>query len=142
MTITPYLSFEGRCEEAINFYKQTLGAEVEMLMRFKDSPEQPSAEVCAGGEAKFGPNNVMHAALRIGTSTLFCTDGETKGKPNFEGIALSLALPNPAATQKAFDALAQGGKVMMPLTKTFFAAAFGMVVDPIGVTWMLIAENA
>jgi PhnB protein len=133
MKIQPYLCFDGRCEEAIEFYKKALGAEVPMLMRFKDSPE-PGA--CGGG-----PDKVMHAEIRIGDSTIFASDGRCEGKMKFEGISLSLSLANEAQVDRAFAALSEGGQVQMPLDKTFFARRFGMVADRFGVSWMVIVEK-
>jgi PhnB protein len=131
MQVQPYLNFDGRCEEAIEFYRQALGAEVTALMRFKDSP-QP----CEPGMAPPG-DKVMHASFRIGDSTLMASDGYCGGRPGFQGISLSLTLPNDATAQRVFTALAEGGKVEMPLSKTFFASQFGVVADRFGVSWMI-----
>jgi len=134
--IEPYLFFEGRCEEAIDFYKRTLGAQVDMLMRFKESPEPPPPGcVPAGSE-----NKVMHASLNIGGKSVMMADGRCSGKPNFDGFALSLSVPSETEAEKKFTALTDGGQVMMPLTKTFFAKSFGMVNDRFGVHWMVIAH--
>ncbi|HEY1789671.1 MAG TPA: VOC family protein [Verrucomicrobiae bacterium] len=134
--IEPYLFFEGRCEEAIEFYKRTLGAEVNMLMRFKDSPEPPPPGcVPAGSE-----NKVMHASLRIGSKSVMMADGRCSGKLNFDGFALSLSLATEAEADQKFAALADGGQVMMPLGKTFFARRFGMLNDRFGVHWMVIVH--
>jgi PhnB protein len=131
--IQPYLFFEGRCEEAIEFYKKALGAKVGMLMRYKDSPEAPPPG-CAPADS----NKVMHAQFQIGETVIMASDGRATGKPNFEGFGLSLSLPTPAEVDKAFGALADGGKVEMPLAKTFFSARFGMVADKFGVLWMVL----
>jgi len=134
MHIQPYLFFDGRCEEAIEFYKQAVGAKVEMLMRFKDSPEpQPPGMIPPGSE-----NKVMHASMRIGETTVNASDGECNGKPSFEGFALSLDAANEAEADKLFAALSEGGQVKLPLTKTFFSPRFGMVADRFGITWMVI----
>lgn len=137
MTINPYLSFEGRCEEAIEFYKKAIGAEVNMLMRFKDMPTNscPEGSVPPGTE-----NKVMHAEVRIGDSTIFVSDGRCKGETKFNGTSLSLSAADDAQASRAFNALAQGGTVTMPLGKTFFASSFGMVNDRFGVPWMVIAR--
>lgn len=133
--IQPYLFFEGRCEEAIEFYKRALGAEVNLLMRFKDSPQPPpSGSIPAGSE-----NKVMHAQIRIGETVVMMGDSRCLGQPKFEGFALSLSLPTAAGVDKAFNALADGGQVRMLLAKTFFSARFGMVVDRFGVFWMVLA---
>lgn len=135
MQVQPYLDFSGRCQEAIDFYKRAIGAEVTMLMHFKDCPE-PSAVT---------PENkdkVMHAALKIGDSTVFASDGRCGGTTNFHGIALALDAKDAADAKRLFGALAEGGQVNMPLTKTFFSPAFGMLADRFGVGWMVIAPQA
>lgn len=131
MNVQPYLSFEGRCDEAIEFYKKSIGAEVEMLMRFKEAPDQ---SMVSPGSA----DKVMHAALRAGDATLLMSDGRCTGNPNFHGIALALSVANDAEAERLFDALADGGKVNMPLAKTFFSSSFGMVADKFGVGWMVL----
>ena len=135
MQVQPYLFFEGRCEEAVNFYVKALGAKVEMLMRYKDSPEPPQPGcVPAGAE-----NKVMHAAMHIGSTTVMASDGRCSGKSNFQGFSLSLDAKEAAGGERMFNALAQGGQVQMPLAETFFAKSFGMVADKFGVGWMIIA---
>lgn len=130
--IEPYLFFGGRCEEALEFYRTTLGAKVEMLMRFKESPEpMPPGSIPAGFE-----NKVMHASFRIGGSRLMASDGNGEAA-KFEGFSLSLALPTEAETDRAFAALAQGGQVEMPLAKTFWSPKFGMLTDRFGIGWMV-----
>lgn len=129
--VQPYLFFDGRCDEALEFYRQALGAEVEMLMRLKDSPEPAG---CPGAS----PNKVMHASVRIGETTLMASDGRCEGKPSFQGFALSLSVPTEAEADRRFAALTKGGQVQMPLSKTFFSPRFGMVTDRFGVTWMVI----
>jgi PhnB protein len=131
MVIQPYLFFEGRCEEAIEHYKKALGAEVTMLMRYKESPEP--AQVPPGAD-----NKVMHAAMRIGETTVMASDGNCNGKPGFQGVSLTITAPDVARADKLFAALADGGQVQMPLSKTFFAPRFGMVADRFGVSWMII----
>jgi len=134
MQVQPYLFFDGRCEEALEFYRRALRAEVTMLMRFKDSPEpQPPGMIPPGSE-----NKVMHASMRIGETTVNASDGECGGKPSFEGFALSLDAANEAEADKLFAALSEGGQVKLPLTKTFFSPRFGMVADRFGITWMVI----
>jgi len=136
MQIQPYLFFDGRCDEAIEFYRTALGAEVGRLMRFKDSPEPPSAGMCAPGSE----NKVMHASFRIGDTTVMASDGRNTGKPNFQGFSLSLDVKDAAEGQRLFAALADGGQIQMPLTKTFFSPLFGMVADRFGVSWMIIVQ--
>jgi PhnB protein len=129
--VQPYLFFDGRCEEAVEFYKGALGAEVTMLMRFKDNPE-PQANP-TGAEDK-----VMHTSFRIGDTTVMASDGRCQGRPSFQGFALSLTALNDAEAERLFAALAEGGQVQMPLAKTFFSSRFGMVADRFGVPWMIV----
>jgi PhnB protein len=133
MQVQPYLFFDGRCEEAIEFYKRALGAEVTMLMRYKDGPEPAQPGMIPPG----AENKVMHASLKIGDSVVMASDGHCLGKPNFEGFSLSVSVSNDAEAERRFAALADGGQVRMPLAKTFFASRFGMVADRFGVGWMI-----
>jgi PhnB protein len=134
MQVQPYLFFDGRCEEAIEFYRKALGAQVEMMMRFKDSPEPcPEGMLPPGSE-----NKVMHASLQIGGTMVMASDGHAKGAPSFQGFSLSLDASDDADAKRLFDALSDGGQVQMPLGKTFFASSFGMVADKFGVSWMVI----
>jgi len=128
--VQPYLFFDGRCEEAINFYRKAVGAEVQMLMRYKESPDQ---NMCAPGSG----DKVMHASFRVGDSTVLASDGRCEGKQKFEGFSLSLTARDDAQAEKLFAALGDGGKVQMPLTKTFFSSRFGMLADRFGVSWMV-----
>jgi PhnB protein len=133
MQVQPYLFFDGRCEEAIDFYRAKLGAEVTMLMRFKDSPEPHQPGMIPPG----AENKVMHANFRIGDTAVLASDGRCLGKPNFQGFALSLTAPTDADAERLFAALGEGGQVQMPLAKTFFSSRFGMVADRFGVLWMV-----
>ncbi|MGH8746323.1 MAG: VOC family protein [Burkholderiales bacterium] len=137
MQIQPYLFFEGRCEEAIEFYKKALGAEVQMLMRIKDSPEAPPPGMHPPGSE----NKVMHASLRLGEAVLMASDGSCSGKPSFQGITLSLDAKDATQAKRMFDALSEGGEVRMPLGKTFFSPCFGMLADRFGVGWMIIVPQ-
>jgi PhnB protein len=137
MTIQPYLFFDGRCEEAIEFYRTALGAEVQMLMRFKDNPDLQPGSTPPGGE-----NKVMHARLRVGDSVVLVSDGRCGGKPTFDGFSLSLTPKTGADAERLFAALADGGQVQMPLTRTFFATHFGMLADRFGVNWMIYVAPA
>ena len=130
MEIQPYLYFNGRCEEAVEFYRRVLGAKVEMLMHFGESPEPPEPGRLPPGMDK----KVMHAAIRIGDSMVLMTDGPT-AEPGFRGFSLSLSLADAAAVERIFTGLADGGAVRMPLEKTFFAPRFGMLTDRFGVGW-------
>ena len=134
MQVQPYLFFDGRAEEAAEFYRRALGAEVTMLMRFKASPDPAGCP--AGSEEK-----VMHMSLQIGKTQVLASDGHCTGKPNFQGFGLTMAVDSEAEADRVFAALGDGGKVQMPLAKTFFSPRFGMVADRFGVMWMVIAEG-
>jgi len=129
--IQPYLFFEGRCEEALDFYRKTIGAEVTALMRVKDSPD-PSMAMPGGS-----PDKIVHATFKVGDTMVMASDGRNQGRPQFQGFALSLTVPNEAEAKRLFAALSDGGQEHMPLTKTFFSASFGMVADRFGVPWMV-----
>ena len=131
MHVQSYLFFDGRCDEAIEFYKKTLGAKVDMLMRFKDGPDQ---SMCKPGDE----NKVMHASLTIGETRVMVSDGRNAGKPEFKGFALSVNAKNEADADRLFNGLSAGGNVMMPLGKTFFSPRFGMLADRFGVHWMVM----
>jgi PhnB protein len=131
--LQPYLYFDGRCEEALQFYHRALGAEIHMVMRFKDSPEPPQPGSCAPGS----DDKLMHATFRVGATTVMASDGHCTGKPAFEGFSLSLTVPTEAQAGRLFAALAEGGQVRMPLARTFFSPCFGMVTDRFGVSWMI-----
>lgn len=133
--VQPYLFFDGRCEEALDFYRTALGAEVTMLLHYKDSPEPPPPGCEAPGD------KVMHANFHIGATQVMASDGRCEGKPNFQGFALSLSAPDAAEANRRFAALADGGRVEMPLGRTFFSPCFGMVVDRFGVFWMVIVPQ-
>lgn len=137
MQIQPYLFFDGRCEEAIDFYRKAIGAEVTQLMRFKDSPEPPRPGMCPPGSA----NKVMHASFRVGNTTVMASDGRCEGHPNFQGFSLSLMVANDAEADRLFGSLAEGGQVQMPLEKTFWTSRFGMVADRFGVSWMIFVAH-
>lgn len=137
MTIRPYLFFDGRAEEAIAFYREVLGAEVLMLMRFKESPEPPpSGAAVPGSEDK-----VMHASLKIGDAELMLSDGNCGGQPDFRGMSLALSAKDVAEARRLFAALGEGGRVQMPFEPTFFSPGFGVVADRFGVSWMVITES-
>jgi len=135
MQVQPYLMFEGRCEEAHEFYKRALGAEVIALKRYSENPEG-----CATGQPLPPPDKVMHSALRIGDTVVFASDGMCSGKPSFQGFTLSITAASDAEAARLFDSLGSGGgQVQMPIGKTFFASSFGMVADKFGVSWMVLA---
>jgi len=131
--VQPYLFFNGRCEEAIEFYRRALDAEVNLLMRFKDSPEPPGAGMVPPGSE----NKVMHANLRIAGTTVLVSDGRCDGVQKFDGFALTLTVTDEATADRYFSALADGGTVNMPMAKTFFSPRFGMLDDRFGVHWMV-----
>ena len=135
MQIQPYLFLDGRAEEAIEFYKRVLGAKIEALMRFDEAPEQPPPGMIPPGSEK----KVMHASIKIGEATVMISDGQVSGKPNFQGFSLTIVARDNAEADRLFSALSDGGKVTMPIGKTFFAERFGMVSDRFGVPWMVIA---
>jgi len=137
MHVQPYLFFDGRCEEALAFYRQALGAEVTMLMRFKDGPVPPEPGACAPGSE----DKVMHTSFRIGDTTVMASDGRCAGQPSFQGFSLSLTVPSEAEAERLFAALGDGGQVQMPLAKTFFSPRFGMVADRFGVSWMILVKS-
>jgi len=132
VVIQPYLTFGGRCEEALEFYKKALGAEVEMVMRFNESPEPaPEGMLAAGFE-----NKIMHASFKVAGAVIMASDG-CNADSKFDGFSLSLAVKTEAEADKYFNGLADGGKVNMPLGKTFWSPRFGMVEDRFGINWMV-----
>ena len=133
MQVEAYLFFEGRCEEAVEFYRGALGAEVTYLMRFKESPEPPPPDRVPPDSE----NKVMHANLRIGDTVIMVSDGSCSGQPTFKGFSMSLTPASALEADRFFEALADGGKVDMPLAKTFWSPRFGMVTDRFGVSWMI-----
>jgi PhnB protein len=134
--VNPYLFFDGRCDEAIEFYSKIMGAETLMLMRYKDAPPGAMPQGCAPNME----NRVMYARLAIGDTTFMLSDGPCTGK--YDGFALSVSAPTPADAERLFAGLSAGGKVEMPLTKTFFSPSFGMLTDRFGVKWMVIVQAA
>ena len=133
MQVQPYLFFDGRCEEAVEFYRKAIGAEVTTLMRCKDSPEPHQPGMLPPG----AENKVMHMSFRVGNTTILASDGRCQGQPSFQGISLSLTVQDDASAKRLFAALGDGGQVQMPLAKTFFSSIFGMVADRFGVSWMV-----
>jgi PhnB protein len=134
MQVQPYLFFDGRCEEALDLYRRALGAQVDAVMRFKESPDQANVQPAL-------KEKVMHASFRIGDTELMASDGNATGKPSFQGVSLALSVADEAEAERKFNALADGGKVQMPLAKTFFSSRFGMVADRFGVSWMIVAPG-
>ena len=134
MQVQSYLFFDGRCEEALEFYKKAAGAEVEMMMRFKESPDSASCP-SPGAEDK-----IMHACMRIGDTAVMASDGYARGNPEFKGFSLTISAKTEAEADKLFAALGEGGKVEMPMAKTFFSPRFGTLADKFGVNWMIMVE--
>lgn len=130
--VQPYLFFGGRCEEALEFYRTALGAQIDMLMRFKDSPEPPPSDMLAPGFE----NKVMHASFRIGESILMASDGCGESE-SFKGFSLSISVSTEKEANRIFAALSEGGQVTMPLGKTFWSPCFGMLTDRFGLGWMI-----
>ena len=137
MQIQPYLFFEGRTEEAIEFYKKAVGAKVEMLMRYSEAPDDPPPGMIPPGSE----NKVMHSSLKIGDATVLASDGKCSGKTDFDGFSLTLVVDSEADAERRFKALGEGGKVTAPLNKTFFASRFGMLQDRFGVGWMVLTSK-
>ena len=137
MLVQSYLFFDGRTEEAIEFYKKALGAKVEMVMRYKEAPEAPPPGMVPPGSE----NKVMHSSFRIGDTSVMVSDGNCTGKPAFNGFSLSITVANEGEADRVFGALGEGGQVQMPLAKTFFSPKFGMVADKFGVSWMVIVQG-
>ena len=133
MQVQPYVFFDGRCEEALEFYRRALGAEVTALIRFKDNPDTRQREPVAADSG----DKVMHAAFRVGETQILASDGQCLGSPTSQGFGLSLTVPKDEEAERVFDALADGGQVRAPLTKTFFSSRFGMVADRFGVLSMV-----
>jgi PhnB protein len=138
MKVQPYLFFNGRCEEALEFYKKALGAEVMMLMRFKENPDKPGPEIVPPGLDE----KVMHACMQIGETQVMASDGMCSGKSGTEGVSLSLDVSSEAEADRLFNALAEGGQVQMPIGRTFFSPRFGVVADRFGVSWMVVTTAA
>lgn len=138
MQVLPYLCFEGRCEEAIEFYKEVLGAEVCFMMRLAEIPQAPSDGVCQGPPSP-DPQKICHAHLKIGENELLMSDGMNSGQVEFKGITLSLSASSDEECRKTFQALSQGGSIQMDLTTTFFASLWGCCSDKFGVNWMVMS---
>ena len=142
MKVQPYLMFEGRCQEALDFYRRALGAEVKVVMRYSENPDPAGAPGCAEGSGPGPtPDMVMHAEFAVGDTTVMASDGLGSGKAKFDGISLALSPASVDEARRLFDALADGGQVQMPLAQTFFSQAFGMVADRFGVPWMVVAPE-
>lgn len=135
--VQPYLFFRGRCEEAIEYYQNKLGAEVDMMMRFSDNPDQPPHEKVPAEL----DNRIMHAAIRIRGTEIMMSDGMKSGPLDFQCMSLSLSVPCDAEADQLYNALAADGTVQMPIGPTFFAKRFGAVTDRFGVSWMIMVPH-
>ena len=133
MKVQPYVFFDGKCDEALEFYKRALGAKVTALMRWKEAPDK--SMITPGQE-----NKVMHSEFQVGETVILASDGRGTGKPSFQGFALTITADSDADAKRMFNALGDGGQVQMPLEKTFFASLFGMVADKFGVGWMVMVD--
>jgi PhnB protein len=140
--VQPYLFLDGKCEEALQFYKEAVGAEIGFMLRFKDSPEPPQGDSGCGGGGNPQPDKILHAEFTIGNSKILASDGECKGAPAFQGFSLSLTVATEAEAERTFAELGKGGQVIMPLGKTFFSPKFGMLADRFGVNWMVYVVPA
>lgn len=139
MQVQPYLFFDGRCEEALDFYQAALGAEITMLMRYKDAPPPPESSAQQGcGPGQMDPEKIMHANIQIGETQIMASDGMNGGKPDFKGFSLTITAPSAREADRIFAAIGEGGKVQMAMDSTFFARRFGVVIDRFGVSWMVI----
>ena len=137
MNVQPYLFFEGKCEEALEFYRKAAGAEITMLMRNKESPDpHPPGMLPPGSE-----NKVMHCSFQIGDSTISASDGHCSGKPSFQGFSLAITVESDAEAERIFAGMSNGGNATLPLTKTFFSSRFGMLTDRFGVGWMVMVKS-
>ena len=124
--VNPYIAYKGTCQEAIDFYKQALGAELIFSQTWGESPMSE-----AGFEDK-----IMHATIKIGDSTIMMCD-DPRNETTGSNISLAIGLNDKDIAHKYFDGLAEGGQVTMPLDKTFWAEAFGMLTDKFGINWMI-----
>jgi PhnB protein len=136
MQLNPYLCFEGRCGEAIEFYKQAVGAEVVFSMPFSEVPQAAQNEQQGCG-ANMKPDSICHAEVKIAGATIFMSDGMCSGHAEFKGITLSLSVENDEQVKERFAALSEGGTVHMAPHQTFFASLWGVCADKFGVGWMV-----
>lgn len=146
MEVQPYLFFDGRCEEAIEFYRKAVKADVVMMLRFKDNPDLKAnkdkpQQQDAGGCMPTDLNKIMHAAFRVGETMILASDGRAEGKPEFKGVSLAITVASESEADQVFAALGEGGQVQMALVKTFFSPRFGMLTDRFGVTWMIVTRG-
>ena len=134
MVVQPYLFYDGRCAEAVEFYRSALGAQVQMIMRFRESPDQSMVRPDMA-------DKIMHASLKVGETVLMMSDGDCNGKQTFSGFSLAISTKDENEARRLFDAVSSGGQVQMPMQKTFWSPAYGMAVDRFGINWMVMAEG-
>ncbi len=134
MNVQPYLFFDGRCEEALEFYRAALGAEIVMMMRNSESPD---GTMCVEGAEQ----KILHSAFRVGETTICASDGHSLGQPEFRGFGLSITVATESEADRMFAALSEGGQTVMPMNKTFFSPRFGMLTDRFGVMWMILVAE-
>jgi len=138
MHVQPYLYFNGRCEDAVQFYRKAVGADGIELLRFSDAPEPPPpGAIPSGWERK-----IMHGIMRIGDTTIMVSDGQGKSVAGFQGFGLTITVDSEPGADRVFDGLVEGGAVVVPLGKTFFSPRFGMVTDKFGVLWLVLTRSA
>lgn len=131
-----YLFFDGTCAEAMRFYERTLGGKLEMMMTYGQSPDP---EHCPPGSK----DRIMHASLIVDGRSLMASDTPAgQAGAGMNGFSLSLAYQSADEARRIFDKLADGGKVTMPVSKTFWAEAFGMLTDRFGTPWMVMGGVA
>ena len=134
-TITPYLFFNGRCDEAIEFYKAALDAEIEYIMRFDESPEPlPDGTLPPNFDKK-----IMHATITVRGVKLMVSDGCAE-ELEFLGFRLAISEPTEEQARATFRALAESGTVDIPIGPTFWSPCYGMVTDKFGMPWMVSVE--
>lgn len=131
--VEPYLYFQGRCEEALNYYRDAIAADAMVVARFGDIPGSPSPPAAAG--------KVAHAVLRIGDTVVLASDGPVQGQPQFAGFSLSLTASDDAQAEKLFAALGDGGQIQVPMAATPFASRLGILTDRFGVPWMVTTQS-
>ena len=146
MSVQAYLCFDGRCEEALEFYSAKLGAQVQEIMLFSEAPPMPeshegtASEGC-GAMPPGAENKILHASFQLGDSIVMASDGMNSGQPKFEGFSLAHSVKTDEETKRIFDLLAEEGKIEMPLEPTFWTSSFGMVADKFGVSWMIMTAQ-
>ncbi|QYJ68148.1 VOC family protein [Flavobacterium litorale] len=137
--INPYIAFKGNCEEAFNFYKSVFGGEFTYISRFGEMPESDGYTVPEAEKAM-----IMHVSLPIGTTTLMGSDTPVAYRNNSivgNNISVSFNTNSEKEAHDVFNGLAEGGNVLTPLAKTFWAPLFGMLTDKFGINWMINWEG-